>query len=52
MDRGTKDAEAVLRLTRETAEGKPAVLVIDGLFAYEKASHGLSAGAVVSANVK
>ena len=38
-DRGIDDAEAVLRLARETAKGKPDVLVTDGLFAYERASH-------------
>ena len=38
-DRSIDDAEAVLRLARETALESPAVLVTDGLFAYEKASH-------------
>ena len=38
-DRSIEDAEAVLKLARETAKTKPSVLVTDGLFAYEKASH-------------
>ena len=33
-DRSIGDAEAVLKLAREMAKGKPAVLVTDGLFAY------------------
>lgn len=37
-DRGIDDAEAVLRLAREQAKGRPARLITDGLQAYERAS--------------
>lgn len=37
-DRSISDAEAVLKLARERARGRPSVLVTDGLFAYERAS--------------
>lgn len=36
-DRSTDDAEAVLRLARERAKGRPTTLVTDGLPAYERA---------------
>ena len=38
-ERTTRQAEAVLRLARERAKGRPFTLVTDGLFAYGKASH-------------
>jgi len=37
-ERTTEQAEAVLRLARDRAKGRPSVLVTDGLFAYERAS--------------